>query len=538
MNKAAYRHGIVAFLLPLMLVSGVVGADGNGSGPVGALPTSATPVQRFDVWEMRVKGNTLLDEILIERTLYPFVGPGKGIDDVEAARQALERFYANAGYPTVVVEIPEQDVSGGIVRLDVVQGRISRVRVSGSRYFSLGRIREATSTLSEGETPNLVAVQKQLTELNQGAPDRSVTPIFRPGRTPGTVEVELRVKDELPLHGELEMNNRAPVDTTDLRASATLRYSNLWQREHSASLMFLAAPENTDDAKVFSGTYVVPLGSGNALAAYVVDSESDVASAGDLSTIGNGSILGARYIRALSGESDYYHSATFGVDYKDFQEDVVPLGDPGFSTPISYTHFSVAYRGSWRADASQGSFGASANSGVRGLGNTEREFEEKRFMARPNYLYLTAFADYTHDLVWGAQAHAALDWQLADSPLVSNEQIGAGGVDTVRGYYESLVLGDDAMIGRVELLGPQWRSDRVDGGSLRLVGFLDAAKLRVRDALPGQTSRYELYGAGLGLQAALDTGFDAVLDWALPLHDVLDVEEGDGRAHFSLKYRF
>ncbi|MFP5507370.1 MAG: ShlB/FhaC/HecB family hemolysin secretion/activation protein [Gammaproteobacteria bacterium] len=500
--------------------------------------TSSAEAHRFDIWEFQVEGNSLLERPLVERTVYPYLGPAKSVDDVEAARVALENFYRSSGYPTVVVDIPEQEVNQGIVRLKVVEGSIDRVRVSGSRYFSLGRIRAGVPALAEGGVPYAPQLQAQLQELNQASPDRSVTPIFRPGRTPGTVEVDLRVKDEFPLHADVEVNNRYSRDTSELRASASIRYANLWQREHSASLMYQTAPENPDDVRVLAGTYVWPLGRSRALAAYAVDSESDVATAGDLSVIGTGTILGLRYIQPLPARGQYYHSATLGMDYKDFEEDVLTLDGPGFNTPIDYVNFSGQYRGTWLGQGSRLTGGLSANFGLRGLGNSVSEFENKRFLAKPNYMYFGVFGEYTRTYGNDIQVHAALDAQVADSPLVSNEQYGAGGADSVRGYYESQALADDGVTANLELRSPSYAKSVPHVRELRFLGFLDAAKLRVRQPLPGQVSRYELYGAGVGFRIEGARGLDASFDWAWPLIDATGVEKGDARAHFRLHYGF
>jgi len=526
----------------LIVVSAAQGVDEQHQSmePAAQMPESTAPAKKhtFDIWELQVEGNTLLDRVLIERTVYPYVGSTKTIDDVEAARQALETFYRDSGYATVVVDIPEQEVAQGIVRLKVVEGKVERVRVVGSRYFSLGRITEGVPALAQGQVPNVPALQAQLQELNQATPDRTVTPVFRPGRTPGTVEVELRVKDELPIHGDVELNDRNSVDTTKLRASATLRYANLWQREHSASLMFQTAPENTDDVQVFAGTYVWPLGNGNVFAAFAVDSKSNVASAGDLAVLGNGNIYGTRYIKTLAGLDNYFHSATFGIDYKDFEEDIAPLNGPGFNTPISYLNFMTQYRGTLISQSSKLSAGLSANFGLRGLGNTEEEFENTRFKAKPNYIYFGAFGEYTRDFSNGMQAIAALDGQIADSPLVSNEQYGAGGAESVRGYYESQSLGDNGVIGNFELRSPSYAKHVPHLRELRFLMFADAAKLVVREALPGQVDGYELYSTGVGFRLQAEKGFDASFDWAWPLRDATDVDKGDSRAHFRLHYGF
>ena len=43
---------------------------------------------------------------------------------------ALERAYQSRGYQTVQVEIPEQTGAGGVIRLQIVEARIERLRVN------------------------------------------------------------------------------------------------------------------------------------------------------------------------------------------------------------------------------------------------------------------------------------------------------------------------------------------------------------------------------------------------------------------------
>jgi hemolysin activation/secretion protein len=520
------------------------GADepsaGQGSEAAGVKQEAAASQERkFNIWELQVEGNTVLPTEKIERAVYPFVGPDKTIQDVESAQHALEVLYRDAGYPTVVVDIPEQDVTEGIVRLRVVQGTVSRVRVTGSRYFSLGRIRSGVPAVAQGEVPYLPALQEQIKQINQTTPDRTVTPIFRPGRTPGTVEVELRVKDEFPLHGDVELDNRYSKDTTKLRASTTLRYANLWQREHSASLMYQTSPEDTSEVRALAGTYVVPLGGGDALAAYAVDSKSNVATAGALSVLGNSRIYGARFVKSLAEQKNDYHSATFGMDYKNTDQNVSPEGGGGEAdTPVNYTQFLAQYRGTLAGQDSRLSFGFSANFAPRGMGNSESEFENARYKAKPNYLYIGSFGEYTRDLDRGMQLRLAFDGQLSDSPLVDNEEFMAGGADSVRGYYESQVLGDDGITVNAELYSPSFASLLPYVSDLRFLAFFDGSRVRVLQPLPGQKSNFTLDSTGVGLRIKGERGLAGSLDWAWPLHDDDGVNKGDSRALFSLNYGF
>ncbi len=502
---------------------------------------------RFDLFEIRVEGNTVLPALLIERAVYPSLGEKKGIQDVEAARAALEKLYQDNGYLTVLVDIPEQEVKNGVVRLRVTEGRVERLRVTGSRYFSLGRIREKTPDLAEGSVPYFPDVQKQLAAVNRGG-DRRVTPVLRPGRSPGKVEVDLKVDDRLPLHGSVELNDRYSANTTRTRLNANMRYDNLWQREHSLSLGVQTAPQEPAESTVFSATYVWPTDKGNYLAAYGVISESDVAALGDVNVIGNGKIAGLRYIVPLRARTTYFHSLTLGVDYKDFDEKVTLLGTDSNSTPISYLPFSLGYEGTVQGEHSLTQFTGTLNFSLRGLADDTveclpgvflNEFACKRYLGKANYAFLRLDVKHTRQLANGWSLFGRLSGQIASGPLISNEQFSAGGVDTVRGYTESAASGDDGLIGGVELRTPSLAkraSERLD--ELTFYAFAEGASLNIREPLPGQTDRFDLLAAGLGLRFKGWSGAFGSLDLAYPFEDAGQVEAGDGRVHFRLGYEW
>jgi len=498
--------------------------------------------QRFDIWEYQVEGNTLLENQLVERAVYPYLGPDKTIEDVQAVQQSLETVYRDQGYGTVVVNIPEQDVSEGVVRLAVVEGKVERLRVTGSDYFSLSRIKEEVPALAEGEVPYLPEVQEQLTALNRLTPDRRVTPVLRPGRTPGTVEVELQVEDELPLHGSVELNDRFTRNTSRLRLNASVSYDNLWQRGHSLGLSYQTAPEDRSEVEVFSGTYMFPLPDTNhRVVLYGVRTDSDVATVGTLGVIGSGTLGGARLALTLDplAERRYFHTLTLGADYKDFDETIELSGAGDVDTPIDYHLFSANYSGRYAGQNSDTRFRAGWNFAFRGLGNSEEEFQEKRFMAKPNFFYLRGSVEHTRALWRGTEAFARIAGQFADSPLINNEQFSIGGVGSVRGYRELEELVDDGVHGTVELRSPSfaaalWEPLR----DLHFLAFFDAGQGWLQDPLPGQDDAFTLYSTGVGMRVRAYDGLSADLDWAYPLTDSDDIEAGDGRFHFALEYGF
>ncbi|AAZ96307.1 hemolysin activation/secretion protein [Thiobacillus denitrificans ATCC 25259] len=507
-----------------------------GKDDAASATARADGAPRFDVFEYRVEGTTLLPAIAIERAVYPHFGEKKTIADVEQAREALEKAYHGAGYLTVLVSIPQQKVDEGVVRLTVTEAPVQRLRVVESRYFSLGEIKAGVPQLAEGTVPNFPQMQKELAALNKSA-DRRITPVLRAGKTPGTVEVDLKVQDRLPLHGEVEVNDRYSQDTTRTRLTASLRWDNVWQKQHGLGITVQTAPENVDESKVFSASYTWPLASGNYLALYGVRSESDVAAVGTLNVLGNGNILGARYIIPLRSRSEeFFHTATLGVDYKDFEQSVALLGGGDFNTPIRYLPFTLGWDGTRLGQGRSTKVGVAFNFHVRGLVADEQEFADKRFKGRPDYAFLRG--TFSHDETWPTGWGAALrgSWQLAAQPLISNEQFAVGGVDTVRGYLESAALGDDGAALSVQASTPNLAKhlgDAIDG--LHVLAFVDGGYVRVRQPITAD-DRHTLAGAGLGLRLKGWGGASAGIDWAVALKDLGDTERGDSRGHFRLGY--
>ena len=507
----------------------------------GEAPAEAQPV--FDILEYQVDGNTVLDVPVIEKTVYPFLGPGKGIDEVEKARSALETVYRDKGYPTVLVEIPEQDVEGGLVHLKVVEGSIERLKITGSRYYSLGKIREGVPALAEGKVPYMPAVQEQVAKLSQESADRNVTPIFRAGSTPGKMEAEIRVKDELPLHGSIEMNGRNTEHTSRSRLIASLRYDNLWQAFHSASLQYQVSPENYDEVEVWSGTYVMPTGwADTRLAFYGVGIQSNTAlgaAVGGSNVVGTGLIFGARLVKPFGSIDNYFHSASFGFDYKDFDQAVTRVGQDTGTTPIQYVPFMAGYDATLRREGSLSSASLAAHFSIRGLGNDRQQFEDKRFKARPDYLYFTADLKHQQELPYDLRLLLRASGQVADSPLISNEQFAVGGPQSVRGYFQTQQLGDDGLTLSAELHSPKLTpADWEFSQNLRALAFFDWGYLWIKDALPSNPSHYQLASTGLGLRTQILKHWTGELDWGHALYSQSTIHAGHNRIDFRLAYEF
>jgi hemolysin activation/secretion protein len=497
---------------------------------------------RFDIFEFRVEGNSLLKDAAIELAVTPYLGEEKTLAAVEAARATLERQYHDAGYLTVLVSIPEQSTDGGVIALKVTESPISKLRVVGSQYHAPSNIKSGISEVAEGRVPNFLAVQEQLAQVNRTS-DLRVAPILKPGKTPGTVEVQLDVDDQLPLHGNVELSNRQSPNTTATRLGASVRYDNLWQRQHSVGLTLQTSPEKTGESRLMVLNYLLPVNAkGDALSMYAVSSRSKFATifnAPGLGVLGNTDIFGLRYSLPLASSNAFTQSFTLGLDYKNILQTVVLDGLAAPDPAVRYSPVSLTYRGSWlnQAGMPTTTLDISTIAGMRGwLGNKDEVFERKRTGASASFFALRAGLQANQ--AWGQWSLSGkMDTQLASGPLLPSEQYVAGGADSVRGYLEGERAADQAVRLSLELSTPSLKLGQRWLGDWRATGlmFTDMARLQVSQADVNQPSQYDLAGLGFGLRISGPRGMNLQIDAARALleGDVAGggTHKGDWRIH-------
>lgn len=526
---ARYAGAIAVGCLALSAHAQVAGeavppAAGGDAQPPSANAADPAAERRVDVFNYAVSGNTVLSRSEIEKAVTPYLGPQRTLADIEAARMALLKVYHAKGYETVDVRIPQQDPTRGNIRFEIVELKVGRLRVDGARFFSPEDIKDRVPSLAEGGVPNYRDVSEQIAAVNKSS-DRLITPTLTAGATPGTVDVTLNVEDQLPLHGSIELNDRASNRTKRLRLAAGIGYTNLFQLGQSFNLQAQVTPEDISESAVVSASYVIPIeDTPFTVVGYAVHSDSDVAAIGGISVLGSGDILGLRGIyTATSGGRDgvLVHQVTAGVDFKSFEEDLV-VGSDRAQTPIDYIPITFQYALNWRAPGHQLELGAGVNLGFRGLDATDREFDLKRFGARANWAVLTGDASYTRTFENDWRFSARTAFHYAGKPIISNEQFSAGGLDSVRGYYESQEIGDDGILVQLQADTPSFHD--VWGGWLdeaRLFGFVDGADLRTYKPIGDQGKFSSLASVGIGLTAR---AFGVINGSVLLAHPVINRE--------------
>ena len=539
----------------------------TGDFAIAASPTpnppshDASPAEAdegtFTIRDFFVQGNNLLMPDRVDAILAPFIGPARRFGDIEKARTALEQAYRELGYPTVAVTVPEQTVEYGVITLTVYEGRLRSIDVTNARFFSSEYVRDKLQSIKLGALLHEPTVLKQIDALNTN-PDLKVTPILKPSDDPGKLDLELKVKDRLPVHGKVELNNRGVPTTPLLRLNAALQYINLFCADHIITLQTSQTPQDWGDVAVYSVSYAAPLSAGHQLVGYAATAKSKsnlgaTPVGGGADILGNSMVAGLRYLFPIRVGSGMDHQLALGLDYKHLDASQANFQE-GFNltvtNAISYTPASLGYTGVRPDQWGLTKLTASARGYVAGTisGGDKEDFAGTEDPSMPGvchsctgtFVAIKGGMDRDHRLPLGIDLSLRTEGQWVNSPVSPTERYFAGGMESVRGYREYEASGDNAVRASVELMSPPIPALPFENvrRSLRLVAFYDLAYLWVRGADPGQVNYYNLAGTGAGLRLALSDYVRFRYDAAWTLQPGPFTPEGTFFGHFSFEAVF
>ncbi len=512
---------------------------------------NAGPAGYFFISEYRVHGVHSITSLEIEKAVYPFLGPARTADDIQGACSAIEKTYQALGYGAVSVSPLGSANRSGTVELQVTEGKVERLRVKEAHYFSPEKIKEAAPSLAEGRVINFNDISKDVVGLSQ-LRERTVTPTLRPGSEAGTYDIDLTVKDSRPFHASAELNDDRTPNTKPLRLTASVSDSNLWQSGQGAGFSFEEAPQRRLDSEVFSGYFLgrVPGNDWLSIMVQGTKQDSNISTLGGSTVAGPGTTAEIRTMMALPNGKDW----STGKDWENFAQSVyVAIGYKHFKqsvnltpsstttattgeivTPITYYPVTAGYSATWSGAGGKGpttGIDASVTLNFRGMGSGPREFDLNRFGADGSFTIFRGDVSHTHPLPGGWEAYAKVSGQVANQPLVSSEESSGGGEQTVRGYLESEVVGDDGVFGTFELRSPavlMMGQER----EWHFYVFGDAGKLKVIDPLPEQVAHYSLSSIGVGSRLSLFDHVSGGCDVSYPL-----ISQTYTQAH-QLQFRF
>ena len=152
-----------------------------------------------------------IDRAALEAALAPFLGQPlsrKRIGDIQAA---IAKVYRAAGYPFVSVSLPPQEVTRGVLVVQVVEFRLGSVKVNGAEAGAQADIARRVRA-TPGERIAADALEEDLAWLNR-YPYRSVNGVFSPGKDIGLSTLMLEVTPQKPWQAYAGWSNTGTHNT-------------------------------------------------------------------------------------------------------------------------------------------------------------------------------------------------------------------------------------------------------------------------------------------------------------------------------------
>jgi hemolysin activation/secretion protein len=499
---------------------------------VSAFAQDAVP--RFDVERYAVEGNTLLPVERVSEVTRRFAGKKRDFGDLQRAMEALEDAYRSAGYTTVLVTLPEQELNLGVVKFRVVEGRIAKVTITGNQHFSNENIRASLPSLQEGQPPKTEDLGASLRAANENA-SKQTQLVLRAGDKEGEIEAAVTVKDEDPLKYFAMLDNTGNEETGISRLSLGFQHNNIGDRDQVLTLRATTAMEKPDKVAVVGAGYHLPLyGLGDSIDAFAGYSNVDSGTVANLfSVTGSGQIYGLRYNNFLPRIGTMQQKLVFGVDYREYNNRTLPLAGGASVTP-NYTvqPASIAYEGQWSLPRMEATFTVSWIGNMAGKvdcrleqgGNTcanapvgiSKGYDQVRRGARQAYALLRLGATYSRQFENDWQLRLAVTAQHTDDLLVPAEQFGIGGASSVRGFGERIIAADRGIASNLELYTPDFGKEVGENASLRGLFFYDTGRVWRNRPLAGESPEVGIAGIGMGIRFGYGKNFSLRLDAAQP----------------------
>ncbi|QXL83680.1 ShlB/FhaC/HecB family hemolysin secretion/activation protein [Comamonas sp. NLF-1-9] len=502
------------------------------------------PITQFEVG-----GNTLLSSAEVERALGE-TGAAMTIADMQAAAQRLQDAYAQAGHGAVIVLLPEQTFDDGLLRLQVVEGKISQISVTGQYGFSRENILRSLPALSPGQTPRLKDLDRELLLANAN-PAKYTRVVLQAGQNPGEVQA-LATVEERPLPPwRMDLENTGTPDTGRWRLAASYQNPNVADRDMVLGVRAVTSPTAPSRVAVLGSTLRLPLYAAHtaieaALLASNTKSSTNTTPAGDLRFAGDGLSAGARAIWLLPFVSDAKSQLSLGLDIRRYRTQCTlgDLGEAGCGAARNNTQHALPLTLGYtlyRPDAYLLNLQWVRNL-AWGSAGRDSDYEANRAGATSHYQLLRVNAQLLGQLSRQWRLKWRLDGQIAPRALVAAEQIGVTGSQTVRGYQERELIGDSGLSTTLELSS---RLDTLVGQPVSdawptLSLFVDAGQVSNRLGTPCRPghSRCSVWSAGLGAAWNGENRFFVRIEAARAGTRLQFTDRGDWKLHLALSALF
>ena len=453
--------------------------------------------------------------------LAPFLGRPLSLADLDRVRMLTLGWLRAHGRPFADVTAPPQNVAGGVIQIVVTQYRLGRVAVEGARHFSPALIKRRSGLIS-GQTLALGPLQSALGRLNQN-PFLTVDAIFKPGANVGDTDITLTARDRLPLRVY------AGYDNLGLRSLGVGEYNFgvNWGNVFGTGGILSYQLTRTISGRYTSHSVsdVMPLGGGDQLLVFGSYASSRPRLPDVFNDVGHSGQASIRYVHRFGGGGRLTQDVQVGYDFKTTDNNLEFAGFQVFATRAEVDQFPIVYDATLTDRLGQT---AVQNILVLSPGrvtghNTTAALAALVPGARARYVYDRLLVTRTTRLPAGLVSITRATGQLASHNLPNSEQLGGGGVGSVRGYFADTALGSTGVLASQEVRLPAFGLTHLAmsgsrlGDQMQFGAFVDYARLNQITPISDVQNPVTLLSAGGNVHYSIGRFLDvqADLGWRL-----------------------
>ena len=492
---------------------------------------------------IRTAGLPLLGEAGFTRKLAAYLGRPVTFSSLNAIVQATNAWYRQHGHPFVSVSVPPQNVSSGVIQVVVTEYRVGTVRAAGNHWFS-STLLERESGLKPGQTLTLGGVQSDLAWLNAN-PFRNVNAVFGPGGTPGTTDVVLQTQDRLPVHVYGTFDNQGVPSLGQAEWGVGGTWGNVGGLGQILSYQFTHSLSGRYSAHSLSWTIPLPWQDKLLVfGSYAVERPDEGIFFNEAGHSGQASL---RYIHTLPAFTlapgiGLSEDVQLGYDFKTTNNNLEFGGVQVFASQAEIDQFPLIYDATLTDPYGQTAF---ENQLVMSPGNltganNNQAFETLVPGSSASYVYdnvaLTRTTFLPKNFSWTARVLA----QGANHNLMYSEQLGLGGMNSVRGYFTDTALGSDGVLVSNEVRAPAFSLARLAHLALpvpdaeQFGAFWDYGHVSQVTPIPDAINSVDLSSLGLDLHAEIGRYANLTFDVGWRLRDDPSTGKRGGFGDFML----
>lgn len=496
-------------------------------------PKPDTPVRTMKVNKFIFEGNTLIPADELQKIVAPFEGQNLSLAQMKDLAKEVQLQYQRQGYFLVRALVPAQAFEGNNVKIQVIEGKIGTVTVEGADDYDPEWIKERFMVGVADGNFRSEDFQRALILLNEQM-DLQVKAVLKPGSTPGTADVTLKVKDDAPVHPYLDYNNYGTVATGQNRVGIGLDAGNLLNDADMLSLRgVIGFPSSRNTFYQINYTTPVNLDGTSVGAGYANGAFTVSQGLGQILDVrGDADIFNVYVTHALDRDLDFSSNIGMVLSHKNINNTFF-----GGRTPFSrdiYTMARFTYQGDWRGSTGRTLMQVGYSQGLGGTPSSDPLVS--RVGAGGGFAKFNLDVARIQTLGEGVFGILRGSGQVASQPLYVAEQYALGGPDTVRGFTQAEILGDNAYNLSAEL---RWSPILDQPNLFQVAFFIDHGAVKLKRPIPGDLPRgASLTGAGFGFRIGLSDYSNIRLDLGFPIAPSTNLNGSSPAVYAGVQTRF